>query len=248
MLELSLLAVFAHPDDETFRPGGTLALLARFGVNVQVISATRGENGPLGNPIFCSRQSLPEVREHELCCACESLGLKPPLLLEYADGQLAEAPKDEVVNQILAVIELLQPQVMVSFGKDGISGHPDHIAIGRFSYEAYLRSGMIAAFYSPAVPYSQAREAGMLGLKYVPDKTIDLSVDISPVWAKKWAAMQCHATQWSASPLKNAKEPRLRSFFGIEHFIRVAVREDANDFLWVLLCDQKTRNQGKVDA
>lgn len=69
MTSANLLAVFAHPDDESFRPGGTLSLLARRGPRVQVLTATRGQAGSCGNPPLCTPEELPAVREAELRCA-----------------------------------------------------------------------------------------------------------------------------------------------------------------------------------
>jgi len=88
-----LLAVLAHPDDESFRCGGTLALLARRGVRVQVLTATRGQAGSCGEPPLCRPDELPAVRECELRCACAALGVLPPILLDYEDGHLSEATR-----------------------------------------------------------------------------------------------------------------------------------------------------------
>jgi LmbE family N-acetylglucosaminyl deacetylase len=101
MIGASLLAVFAHPDDESFRPGGTLALLARRGVRVQILTATRGQAGSRGDPPLCSLEELPAACEKELRCACSALGILPPLLLDYQDGQLAEADPEGLAAQIL---------------------------------------------------------------------------------------------------------------------------------------------------
>lgn len=76
MGERRMLAAFAHPDDETFRPGGTLALLARHGVHVQVLTATRGESGSRGEPPLCRPEELPAVRAQKLRCACAALGIE----------------------------------------------------------------------------------------------------------------------------------------------------------------------------
>ncbi len=82
----ALLAVFAHPDDETFRCGGTLALLARHGVRVYLLTATRGEGGSCGDPPLCRPENLGGWREKELACACRVLGLEPPILLDHSLG------------------------------------------------------------------------------------------------------------------------------------------------------------------
>jgi N-acetylglucosamine malate deacetylase 2 len=120
----NLLAVFAHPDDETFRCGGTLALLTQRGVRVQVLTATRGQAGSRGNPPLCVPEELPAVRENELRCACKALGILPPILLDYQDGQLSEADLEQLTVHILRVVKETRPRVMLTFGADGLSGIP----------------------------------------------------------------------------------------------------------------------------
>ena len=111
----ALLAIFAHPDDETFRPGGTLALLARRGVGVHVLTATRGQAGSCGDPPLCSQEDLPAVRERELRCACAALGLEPPRLLDYLDGRLAEATPEEIAAHILTAVTEVHPVEVAHF-------------------------------------------------------------------------------------------------------------------------------------
>lgn len=231
MAERSLLAVFAHPDDETFRPGGTLALLARQGVRVQALTATRGEAGSCGDPPLCTAEELPARRERELYCACAALGLEPPHLLDFPDGHLAEAETEEVVSQVLAAIRETGAQVLLSFGPDGLSGHADHVAIGRYAAEAFRRVDSLAALYTVAVPASVAEALGMRQVRAVPDADIALAVDVSAAWEAKLAAIRCHATQLSTSPLLQAPVERQRRFFGTEHFVRAAAHVGRDDFL-----------------
>jgi LmbE family N-acetylglucosaminyl deacetylase len=226
-----LLAVFAHPDDETFRPGGTLALLARGGARVQVLTATRGEAGSCDAPPLCTPAQLPARRACELECACAALDVQPPHLLDYRDGHLAEADAEVLVAQILAAIRATEAQALLSFGPDGLSGHPDHIAIGRCAAVAFHRAEEVAALYTVAVPASLAQALDLRQLQAVPDADIALAVDVSAAWEAKLAAMHCHATQLSASPLLQAPVERQRYFFGTEHFVRAAAREGRDDFL-----------------
>jgi LmbE family N-acetylglucosaminyl deacetylase len=230
-----LLAVFAHPDDETFRPGGTLALLARQGVKVHLITLTHGEGGSCGEPPLCTPDELPSVRKLELHNACEALGVQPPHLLDYSDGYLMEADTERVIYEVLTVVQQIQPQVLLSFGLDGLSGHPDHITAGQWTTEVFNRVEDIAALYTIAVPQSLANRLGMHQLHAVTDESIALSVDISAVWETKLAAMHCHATQWSSSPMLNASAERQCLFFGYEHFVRAALHNSENDFLPVVL-------------
>ena len=221
---LRLLAIFAHPDDESFRPGGTLALLAQKGVRVQVLTATRGQAGSRGDPPLCSPAELPALREAELRCACAALGLQPPILLDYQDGQLAEADPETLITETLAFVRKLRPQILLSFGADGLSGHPDHIAIGLAAVEAFRRAEDVSALYTLAVPRSLAETLGMKQIRAVPDEAITLTVDVSSVWESKMSAIRCHRTQLGESPILTAPEAKQRLFLGMEHFCLVASR------------------------
>ena len=232
---LVLLAVFAHPDDETFRPGGTLALLVRRGVKVHLLTITRGEAGSCGNPPLCRPEHLPIVREHELRCACKVLGVEPPYLLGYHDGHLSQVDPERLTARILQVVREVGPRVMLSFGPDGLSGHPDHIAVGRCAAEAFAAAEDVVALYHVAVPRSLAQRLGMPCLRPVPDEAITLSVDVSPVWEIKLAAMYCHVTQLSSSPIARAPMERQRLFFGSEYFVRARLKQPEADFLDRLL-------------
>jgi len=232
---LDLLAVFAHPDDETFRPGGTLALLARHGVRVHVLTATRGQAGSRGDPPLCIPEELPAMREVELRCACAALGLEPPRLLDYQDGKLAEADPKALTAQVLAAVNEIHPQVLLTFGPDGLSGHPDHITIGQCAAEACAGWDEIAALYTLAVPRSLAEQLEMRQVHPVPDEQIALRVDVSHVWDAKQAAMACHATQRASTPIMRAPEARRRLFFGQEFFVLAACRHPDLDFMPVIL-------------
>jgi LmbE family N-acetylglucosaminyl deacetylase len=227
----TLLAVLAHPDDESFRCGGTLALLARRGVRVQVLTATRGQAGSCGEPPLCSPDELPAVRERELRCACAALGIEPPIVLDYEDGHLSEADPQTIIAQILDMADRLRPQVMLSFGPDGLSGHPDHIAIGQFAAQAFRFADDVIALYTPAVPQSLAAALGMTHIRAVQDEAITLCVDVSPVWESKLEAIQCHATQASSSPITHAPVERQRTFLGIEHFVLADAHSSCPTFM-----------------
>ena len=225
-----LLAVFAHPDDETFRCGGTLALLARRGVRVQVLSATRGEAGSCGDPPLCSHEELPGVRERELRCACAALGIDPPLFLEYRDGDLGIVHEEEAVEQVVATIRALRPQVLLTWPPDGLSGHADHVAVSRWATLAFEQAGALgmvapAVLYHLAVPRSVAQTLGLVQLHAIPDEDITLAVDVMDVWAQKMAAIRCHRTQAGGSLILEAPEARQRLFLGKEHFRRAAARD-----------------------
>jgi LmbE family N-acetylglucosaminyl deacetylase len=177
------------------------------------------------------------VRERELRCACAALGLEPPRVLNYKDGHLHEADPSAVVADILAFMAEVRPHVVLTFGADGLSGHPDHIAIGRFAVQAYAANEHVAALYTLAVPRSVAEKLGMHQVHPVPDEKIALRVDVSMAWEAKQAAMACHATQRGSTPLMSASEAQQRLFFGREFFVLAACRRAESDFMPVLLKD-----------
>ena len=231
-----LLAVLAHPDDEAFRCGGTLALLARGGVKVHLLTATRGEAGSCGEPPLCSPEELPALREQELRCACAALDVAPPRLLDYRDGALARVDEEEAVGQVLAMIQDLRPQVLLTWPPDGLSGHPDHVAVSRWTALAFQRAAgpgpdAPAALYHLAVPRSVARALGLVHLHAIPDKAVTLAVDVTDAWAQKMAAIHCHRTQAGESPILQASEARHRLFLGREHYQRVEARQQHDFFL-----------------
>lgn len=245
-----LLAVLAHPDDEAYRPGGTLALLARRGVRVHVLTATRGQAGSCGDPPLCAHDELPPVRERELRCACAALGIEPPRLLDYEDGYLSEADPTTIVAQILAVVREVRPNVILTYGPDGVSGHPDHIAISQFAAEAFRRADDVVALYTIAVPQSLADAMGTKQIRAVPDKAITLVVGVAAAWEAKMAAIRCHATQMSSSPIMSAPLERQRTFLGTESFIlaraRGALRTFLDDLMTGKTCDTEKGVQGDV--
>ena len=149
----TLLAVLAHPDDETFGMGGTLALYARRGVDVHLVCATRGEVGEVAPHFLENFQSIGELREHELRCAAENLGLAGVHFLNYRDSgmpgspdnqhpdALAAAPIAEVAARVTCFIRELQPQVVLTFDPIGGYRHPDHIAIHQATVKAFHAAG-----------------------------------------------------------------------------------------------------------
>lgn len=231
----TLLAVLAHPDDETFRCGGMLALLARRGVRVHVLTATRGEAGSRGDPPLCTPEELPAVRERELRCACAALGIQPPRLLGYPDGGLAEVDEEEAVAQVVAAIRELRPQVLLTWPPDGLSGHPDHIAVSRWTALAFQRAVTVGpdaptALYHLAVPRSVAQALGLAHLHAVPDEEIGVAVDVTAVWEQKMAAIRCHRTQLGGSPILAAPEEKQHLFLGREHFRQAQARLEYDFF------------------
>ncbi|MCX8062605.1 MAG: PIG-L family deacetylase [Anaerolineales bacterium] len=144
-----LLAVLAHPDDETFGIGGTLAYYAECGVQTYLICATRGEAGGMEENCLEGFDSVAARRESELRCAVGVLGIKELYFLDYRDSgmpgspdnqhpkALVNAPQREVAEKIAHYIRQIRPQVIITFDPIGGYKHPDHIAIHRATVEAF---------------------------------------------------------------------------------------------------------------
>src|SRR2546421_1717784 len=138
---LGLLAVFAHPDDESLAMGGTLARYAHAGVEVSLLCATRGEWGLISDPTLATRENLPEVREGELRAACQVLGISQLHFLDCPDSNVNHTDWPEVEEKIVRHIRKMRPDVIVTFGPDGLYGHPDHIAVGTLATDAFKSAG-----------------------------------------------------------------------------------------------------------
>jgi len=124
-----ILGVFAHPDDEVFCAGGTLARAVAEGAEAMVVSATRGEAGQIRDATLATRRSLGAVREQELRDACARLGVQHVRCLDHVDGTLSSVDRLTLAGEVARIVAEFAPQVIVTFGFDGLYGHPDHIAI-----------------------------------------------------------------------------------------------------------------------
>lgn len=143
MPPLKLMAVLAHPDDESLGFGGALAKYASEGVDVFVLTATRGDAGryrghPPGHEAHPGARALATIREGELRAAAAVLGVRELVLLDYHDQQLDSAPPHEVIDGIARHLRRIRPDIVLTFGADGGYGHPDHIAISQFATAAIV--------------------------------------------------------------------------------------------------------------
>jgi len=124
------LAVFAHPDDETLCAGGTLAKYANAGADVRVVSLTKGGTGQIRDAGAATRATLAAVREREFHAAGKHLGLTETRCLDHPDGELSDMDAQVLVELASQLLDELEPDVVITFGPDGFSGHPDHVAVG----------------------------------------------------------------------------------------------------------------------
>lgn len=165
----ALLAVFAHPDDESFGPGGTLARYAAEGVDVWLVCATDGDAGTVDAEMLSSYSNTAQLRAAELCCAAQALGLKGVDWLGYRDSGMADspdnqhpqslyqAPMEQVVGRIVAAIREHRPQVIICDNKYGGYGHPDHIKLHQATIQAFAAAGAADRYPEAGSPYQPQR-------------------------------------------------------------------------------------------
>ena len=220
-----LLAVFAHPDDESFTVGGTLAKYAAEGARVVLVSATRGEAGLAG----VSAAETARIREAELRAAARTLGAARVEFLDYVDGHLSQADPQEVVNRLTGLLEEEQPNAVITFGPEGISGHPDHVAVHQLVTQAFERAHLPARLF-----YLVPSEATQQGCGIPPSKDADggpvTAIDVGAYCVTKVRAMQCHASQkppFPGNPEEEAGQLACHEYFVLTR-PRVG-RRDATD-------------------
>ena len=131
-----LLGVFAHPDDEVFCAGGTMAQAAEAGAEVMIVSATRGERGQIRDARVATRRTLGAVREGELAAAAAELGVQRVRVLAYPDGTLPQH-RSALGAAITDIMGQYDPDTVITFGADGGYGHPDHVSISELTTEAF---------------------------------------------------------------------------------------------------------------
>jgi N-acetyl-1-D-myo-inositol-2-amino-2-deoxy-alpha-D-glucopyranoside deacetylase/mycothiol S-conjugate amidase len=160
-----LLFVGAHPDDETFGVGATLAKYALEGASVYYACATRGEAGSVDAALLQGYESIGDLRWAELECAAGILGLAGVSWLGYRDSgmegsadnhhpqALAAAPVEDVAERIVRVIRALKPHVVVTFDPIGGYRHPDHIAVHKAAVLAFNAAGDAARFPQAGEPF-----------------------------------------------------------------------------------------------
>jgi LmbE family N-acetylglucosaminyl deacetylase len=149
----TILGVWAHPDDETYTCGGLMAYAVDRGSRVMCVTATRGEAGSL-DPERWPPETLGIVREAELMTALGILGVTEHEWLDYPDGGCEEIPDEEAVIKLGAAFDDVQPDTVLTFGPDGMTGHPDHKKVSAWTTAAFEQMAKpgAALYYATVTP------------------------------------------------------------------------------------------------
>jgi LmbE family N-acetylglucosaminyl deacetylase len=234
----TLALVVAHPDDDTFGSAGTVALHGRDpAFRFVLIHATRGEAGEIADPALATPETLGTVREEEDRRSWVALGREPDRheWLGYPDHGVADVDRGELVDRIATLLDQERPDVVVTFGPDGVTGHPDHVAVGRAASEAFHRlretpGGGFRRLIHTKIPQriidawnrdlvAAGRDPMDSSQMYVPggvpDDEIDVEVDTSTVTDRVVAALAAHRTQ--AGGMDDFTDEQLRRSLSREH-------------------------------
>jgi N-acetyl-1-D-myo-inositol-2-amino-2-deoxy-alpha-D-glucopyranoside deacetylase len=235
----TVLAVFAHPDDESLLCGGTLARLADAGVRTVLICGSYGERGSVSDPALLGGADLGTVRVAELRAAAQVLGVADVIPLDHRDGDLRWYDVAEFHAEIVEAIQHYKPEAVITFAENGLYWHLDHIGVHERTYTAVkslgaaapplyyvtMPKGIIRRVVEAARQKVEATESSFWGLEPDAFGEADLSesftVDVRPWVAKKMAALRCHRTQMGPrNPIAWITEDDARRLLGVEYFKR----------------------------
>jgi LmbE family N-acetylglucosaminyl deacetylase len=224
-MKRSILLVFAHPDDESSGVSGTVKKYTQQGVPVDLITATRGEKG--------SRLDVPEnidtgtAREAELRAAAAIMGIRNIYLLGYQDGELDKADINKVVDKITDIIRRVEPEIVITFGPDGISGHSDHLTVSKAvtkSFEKLSAEGKgPRKLYYVTIAESALPNADDFDVVTRPDEEVTLSTDISEYFDSKIQALSAHRSQQDARDLIEIFKEGEESGFAQKEYLYLAI-------------------------
>lgn len=244
----TILAVFAHPDDE-IGVGSTLAHYNDTGVRTVLACATRGEAATIFCEDCATRETLAQVRTRELECACQHLGIGELRWLDWPDGGVKDLPRAAAVGQIVRLIREIQPDVILTHPEHGLYPHPDHLAVWEVVREAfdaaadparYPEAGAawaVARLFTRALPQSFFERAPGLAQFRVqlngqqlpfystPDEEIDVVMRVADCVPRRMAAWDCHRSQHNPEGFSVTMPDGMRKEMAAnEHYVLAAAR------------------------
>ncbi len=214
-----IAVITAHPDDESFAPGGTLAMLSRRGVEMLLLVGSRGERGRCGELPLSSAEELGRVREEELGRAIRELGINRVVILGWPDGEMKEWPWEKALATLRRELERFSPQAIFTFPPGGLSGHPDHRAVSLWASLAARELALRLYYFT--LPSFLLQKA--FGKQFHPlDGRFSHRVDVSPFLSAKARAINSYRTQsfsvrrvFGSFPVKEEDLPREEFFWQV---------------------------------
>jgi LmbE family N-acetylglucosaminyl deacetylase len=236
-----ILAVFAHPDDESLACGGTLARLAEEGFRVVVMCASHGERGGPTGPV--RSDVLGHARVREMTEAATALGVAEVIVCDHPDGELRWEHVGELHAELVTYVRRHAPAAMITFGEDGLYWHPDHIGVHERTISAVRSLGADAPpVYLVTMARgvmtelaTTARARGWIpppkGFWSITPEAFGvcaepptLSVDVADWVPQKLEAILCHASQMvEGHPFTRLDSASSRRLLGVEYFHRADI-------------------------
>ncbi len=225
----TILSVWAHPDDETWCAAGIMAAAAANGQRVVCLVATKGEAGIQDEERWPANK-LGDIRTKELAVGLEALGIKDYHVLDYYDGSCNKVPLEEGYNTVKAFIDTHMPDTILTFGPDGITGHPDHRTINHWVEKAVKGTG-ISVYHVVEDRETYEKYMKQLDKKFNfyfnidkppvrESSDCDICFDLSEeLCQKKCAALKAMPSQTEAM-FKNSPEGFLESAVACECYVR----------------------------
>jgi LmbE family N-acetylglucosaminyl deacetylase len=225
-----LVAIFAHPDDE-IAVGPMLARYAREGVDVRLVLATSGDRGS-GVSKMPPGETLGRARAHEAMCSTERLGISPPILLDLGDGTLAmPATLRRLEAEVARVLKELAPGAVVTWGGEGLDGHPDHRIVGAVVTEIVQGwpDGDPPPLFYPGFPRNRAVAVPDSSFSRTPTLARFLTVQV-PFEPRDFdatsSAFACHQTQYTRQQ-RDTGLAQLMKLLNGSFYLRPAFAEQA---------------------
>lgn len=188
-----VLCVFAHPDDESFGPGGTIALWASQGAQIYLLCATRGESGNGPHPKETAR-----IRSQELLQSAKILGIKNVEFLEFEDGKIGNNDLSKLEQIITEKIKSFRPDTVLTFNLNGVSGHLDHMAVASATTQSFKKTKIAKKIYYFTIPKAISRVVKNYFV-YFPEgldpNQMSEIIDVNSVWKTRLMAMNQHESQ-----------------------------------------------------
>ncbi len=219
---MRILVVLAHPDDEAFGPGGTLSRYSLTGHSVRLVTMTHGEAGTLGPAKHLSRDELARLRADELRCSAVALHLSSQAIHSLPDGKLSELPADSGLEILRQEIDAFNPDALITFHFEGISGHPDHRTVSQWCLQAVQErnSGGPRLLLFGISPEMASRVVHRK-LTPIPGEEITHILDVSGYLEYKLAAIRCHRSQSESWDRIRMVPGGIESYMGKEYFSQV---------------------------
>lgn len=225
----SILVVFSHPDDET-TIGPLLAKYAKAGHDVHLVSITSGQKGTTPNTNLPAGDQLGAAREEELRCSTRQLGIQPPLLLQFQDQGISIPPvMEQIAARLRAIIEQTRPAVIITWGPEGVTGHPDHRTTSSLVSQVFQQRSLLThkpkKLYYVAFPESKfSSPSERRPFRTTSDLFITTAIEAGDAAEAAAHSIECHKTQWDAERMKQMKA-LFRDTMGGRVFLRLALAE-----------------------